>query len=316
MGKLNPKISGRGPISKKVLSGLRKSISKKVIDLSELKNAKIHAESLEKTVISEKELSRFDPLHGVYVYAQNKISILVEQLGELPALSKLTNAYADAQDLYMPSGPPMSPLTTSYFSCWGFFDLCAGIKRESFGTVTIDLCRSLNVDQGLIKIFECMQNSRMGFFVHEGISEGYVLLRELITQKQIRVIVPSGYLGESGEIWFARIMPEPFPELNYGYSVVFTTPYIISEMKNDKFIFSSEKNCILFFERNLEKTKIKEKKCAYEFLMKYGLNRCYWNEYIFEGYVNYKHEMIILAGFPDIPLSKPHSKESQERMGA
>lgn len=74
-------MSGRGPISKKILSGLRKSINRKVIDISELKNAKIHAENLEKTTISDKELPRFDPLHGVYVYAQNKISIFVEQLG-------------------------------------------------------------------------------------------------------------------------------------------------------------------------------------------------------------------------------------------
>lgn len=298
----------------KVRFDLKNIIDKKVIDFFELKNAKIHADSLEKTVISKKELSHYDPLHGAYVYAQNKISVLVEQLAELPTLSKLTNAYADAHDLYMPSGPPMSPLTKSYFSCWGFYDLCAGIKKESFGTVTIDLCRSLSVDQGLIKILECMQNSRMGFYVHEGASEKYVFLRELMTQKQIKVIVPSGYLGEPGEIWFTRIMPEPFPELNYGYSVVFITPYIISEMKNDNFVFSNEKNWISFFARNLEKTKIKEKKRAYEFLMKYGLNRHYWNEYIFEGYVNHKHEMIMLAGFPDIPLSNPHSKESQERL--
>ena len=45
-------------------------------------------------MISEKELSELDPLHGVYAYAQNKISVFVEQIAELPALSKLTNAYA------------------------------------------------------------------------------------------------------------------------------------------------------------------------------------------------------------------------------
>ncbi len=128
MGKLKRKSSGHGPISKKVLSGLRKTINRKVIDISELKNAKIHAENLEKSVITEKELAELDLLHGVYVYAQNKISVFVEQIAELPTLSKLTNAYSDAEDLYMPSGPPMSPLTTSYFSCWGFFDLCVGIK--------------------------------------------------------------------------------------------------------------------------------------------------------------------------------------------
>jgi len=167
MGKLKRKNSGHSPISRKVLSGLRKAINRKVIDISELKNAKIHAENLEKSVITEKELSELDPLHGVYAYGQNKISVFIEQIAELPALSKLTNAYADAMDIYMPSGPPMSPLTKSYFLCWGYFDLCVGIKKESFSTVIIDICRSLNVDQGLMKIFECLQNSRMGFYIFD-----------------------------------------------------------------------------------------------------------------------------------------------------
>lgn len=313
MGKLKRKSSGYSPISRKVLSSLRKTINRKVIDISELKNAKIHVENLEKSVITEKELSELDPLHGVYTYSQNKISVFVEQIAELPALSKLTNAYADAEDNYMPSGPPISPLTKSYFLCWGFFDLYVGIKKESFGTVIIDICRSLNVDQGLIKIFECMQNSRMGFYIHEGVSEGFIHLRELITQNQIQVIVPSGYMGSQGEIWFARIMPEPFAKLNYGYSVVFTTPYIISEMRNGRFVSSNEKSWNLFFERNLGKTKIENKNHAYEFLMKFGLNRNYWNEYIFEGYVNHQDDMILLSGFPDIPLSRPHSKENSEK---
>lgn len=313
MGKLKRKSSGYRPISKKVLTGLRKEINRKVIDISELKNAKIHAEDLEKSVITEKELSELDPLHGVYAYGQNKISVLVEQVADLPAISKLTNAYSDAEDIYMPSGPPISPLTKSYFLCWGFFDLCAGIKKETFGTVIIDICRSLNVDPGLIKIFECMQNSRMGFYIHEGVSQGFVYLRELITQDRIKAIVPSGYMGSQGEIWFARIMPEPFANLNYGYSVVFTTPYIISEMQNGQFIYSNEKSWNLFFERNLRETRIDDKNRAYEFLMKFGLNRHYWNEYIFEGYVNHQEDMILLAGFPDIALSRPHSKENSER---
>ena len=75
----------------------------------------------------------------------------------------------------------------------------------------------------------------------------------------------------------------------------------------------NEKSWNLFFERNLDKTKIDDKNRAYEFLMKFGLSRHYWNEYVFEGYVNHQDDMILLAGFPDIPLSRPHSKENSER---
>lgn len=310
MKKLTPKDTVMGPISKKVIAGLRKTTGRKVIDISELRDAKILAENLSKTVINAEDLSTLDPLHGVYAYAQNKLSVCIEQLTDLPALSKLADAYDHAHDLYMPSGPPMSPLTLSYFSCWGFFDLCIGVKKETFTTIVIDACRFLDADPRLITIFELMQKSRMGFYVHEGVSGKFVSLRELITGKETNVIVPSGYLGKPGEIWLARLMPEPFPELNYGYSVVFTTPYVISEMQNNRFVMASEEKWQSFFERSQEKTKIKDKQRSYEFLMKYGLNRHYWNEYIFEGYVNHRNDMILLAGFPDISSSRPHSKEN------
>ena len=306
----------RGPISRKVLSSAHKILRKKVIDISEWRDAKLRAEDFEETIVSQDELSKFDPLHGIYVYGQNKMSVFVEQLTELPALLKLTNAYADAQEEYMPSGPPMSPLTNSYFSCWGFFDLCAGAKRETFGTVAIDLCKFFNVDDGLINIFEQMQNSRMGVYIHEARSDEYILLRELITNREIKAVSPSGYKGQQGEIWLARILPPPFAMEQFNYSVVFTTPYIMGESK-DKHAFSlaTERDWLAYFERNAEKTGFDQQILAYEFLMKYGLSRNYWNEYIFLAYVNHRHDMILLSGYPDILSSLPHSKEGEERLG-
>jgi hypothetical protein len=81
-------------------------------------------------------------------------------------------------------------------------------------------------------------------------------------------------------------------------------------MENNRFVMASEEKWTSFFERSREETKIEDIKRSYEFLMKYGLNRHYWNEYIFEGYVNHRNDMILLAGFADIPSSRPHSKEN------
>ncbi len=307
---------GRGPISRKVLSSAQQILRKKVIDISEWREAKIRAEDFAKTKVSQEELSKFDPLHGIYVYGQNKISVFIEQLAELPALLKLTDAYAAAQEEYMPSGPPMSPLTNSYFSCWGFFDLYAGTKKETLGTVAIDLCKFFNVDDGLINIFERMQNSRMGVYIHEARSGEYIFFRELITNREIKAISPSGYKGHQGEIWLARIMPPPFNIEQFNYSVVFTTPYIMGEFKDKhSFLRATEKDWLTYFERNLKKTGLDQKILAYEFLMKYGLSRNYWNEYIFLAYANHQHDMILLAGFPDILSSLPHSKEGEEILG-
>jgi len=304
-----------GPISKKVIAGLKKVKNQKIIDFKSHKEATSYAQDLEKTMVSEDALAKYDPLHAVYIYAQNKVSVLVEQLADLPGLSKLTDILEQADDIYLPSFPPRSPLTQSYFTCWGFFDLCVGIKKESFGTIILDLLRNLNADPGLIKIIECMQNSRMGIFVHKGHLDQYVILEELITEKEIKVIVPSGYQGKRDEIWYARVMPEPFPELNYGYSLVFTTPYILIDLNGNIGSFAKWNDWDAFFDRNLKVAGEKDKIGAYESFMKYGKNKYFWNEYIFEGYVNYEDDMIILAGFPDIPLSMPHSQESQKERG-
>ena len=301
-----------GPISKKLIAGLNKVTNQKIINFKELKEAKAYAQDLDKTIVSEDALSKYDPLHAVYIYAQNKVSVLVEQLSDLPALSKLTNVLGQADDIYLPSSPPSSPLTKSYFTCWGFFDLCVGIKKESFGTVILDLLKNLKADQGLIKIIECMQHSRMGIFIHRGNIDRYTILEELITGEEVKVFVPGGYEGKENEIWYVRLMPVPFPELNYGYSVAFTTPYILIDLDSDIGSSAEREDWEAFFDRNIKAKSQKERIKAYEFFMKYGKNKYFWNEYIFEGYVNYQEDMIMLAGFPDIPLSMPHSEESQK----
>ena len=119
-----------GPISKKVIAGLKKAKKKKIVNLQEFKEAQIHADKIEKTIVSKKELAQYDPLHAVYIYVQNKVSVLVEQLSDLSAVSKLTNILDQADDTYMPSFPPQSPVTQSYFTCWGFFDFFVGIKKN------------------------------------------------------------------------------------------------------------------------------------------------------------------------------------------
>ncbi len=301
--------TGRGPIARKVIASAQYHLQKKVTNLSDWRDAKIRAEDFQKTIISQNQLTEYDPVHGLYVYGQNLLSVLIEQLFDLPFLDKLGDAYTQAQEEYMPSGPPMSPLTGSYFACWGAFDLCAGPKRETCGTIGIDLYKFLSIDEGLINLFEKMQASRMGLFKHEGTSGGYVFLRELITNKEIKVFSASGYLGNPGEIWFARVMPPPFDNnTQFDYSIVFTTPYVLGKIGLSKeFTPFVENDWLDYFERNLLRTKIKEKEAAYEYLMKYGLSKNYWNEYIFLAYRNYQHDMVLLEGFPDIPSSLPHS---------
>ena len=302
-----------GPIALKVLAALNKWQRRQVIDLAAWRAGKARAEQNLSTVISAPELSHLDPSHGVYVYAQNQLAVLIDQLAELPMVAKLTNAYADADDKYMPSGPPISPLTKSYFTSWGAFDLSVGVKQESFTTIAIAVGRRLGMVPELLRLFEILAQSRLGIYRHEGRDGPQVILTELITEQRCSALVPSGYQGRVGELWLARVLP-PAPMLPKASAVVFTTPYLLGQLDDHgHYALAQQPDWWAYFERALPHLKSRES--AYERLMKRGLSRHYWNEYITEAYVNHREDAIYLAGLPDRPRSLPHSKAGQERWG-
>jgi hypothetical protein len=175
-GKKSP--SARGPIARKVIASARTAFQQKVTNLADWRAGRLRAEEDRKTIISRERLSEHDPLHAMYLYGQNQLSVLIDQLALLPMVDKLSEPVALADEEYMPSGPPMSPLTASYFTCWGAFDLCTnGAKPETLCTVATDFCRAQGVDEGLLALFETMQASRMGVYRHEGASGRFVFLR-------------------------------------------------------------------------------------------------------------------------------------------
>ncbi len=299
---------GRGPLARKVIDSAQQQLQRKITNLGDWKEGKLRSEEYQKSIISEERLSELDPLYALYVYSQNHLSVLIEQISELPMLDKLADKYAAASEEYMPSGPPMSPLTASYFTCWGAFDLCSfGAKKETLCTVATDFCKYINADHGQIEVFEEMQNSYMGIYKHEGVSGKNINFRELLTNRKVKAVCASGYMGLEGEIWFARILPPLFNLFNY--SVVFTTPYILGKLGVGRsFISEVENDWLKYFERNLGETRIENIEDSYKELMKYGLSKNYWNEYIFLSYRNHRDNMILLEGFPDILSSMPHAK--------
>ena len=57
-----------------------------------------------------------DPIHAVYAFVQNITSFFAEGVSELPEMKKYAKYAGAAEEEYMPSGPPMSPLTASFFT--------------------------------------------------------------------------------------------------------------------------------------------------------------------------------------------------------
>ena len=82
--------------------------------------------------------------------------------------------------------------------------------------------------------------------------------------------------------------------------VAFTTPYIVLQPE--------VRDWLAYFNRTFahnQQARVED----YERHMKYGPTRAYWNDFVFEAYVNHRQEAIYLAGLPDIPESRPHSRK-------
>lgn len=290
-----------GPISKKLVAAFRKFKNRKVVDLSEFTTGRKHAEDLQKTVISQKEMQDYHPVHAIYIYTQNQVSVMSEQITQLKEMDRFSKLIGPAEEEYMPSGPPWSPLTTSYFTSWAFFDAGVGAYKETIGTCILDLGRVLGMNPGLLRVIELMQKSRMGFYLHAGgASDVSVYLREFVTGEEIEAVVPTEYKGNKGDIWLVRVLPPPYPE--FSEHLVFTTPYLV--------IRPGKGDWDEYFRRTISKMKARDEKQAYERLMKFGLSndRRFWPEYITEAYVNNESDVIYLAGLPDVAESRPHSR--------
>jgi hypothetical protein len=283
-----------GPIARKVLKALRKLRRGKVIDLAARERGHWVAEALQRNAPTPADLARLDRGHALYVYVHNVMTTLVEELTCLEELERFADAIEAAEEEYMPSGPPMSPLTTSYFTSWCFFDLAMGIRKETLGTIILAIGQELQMDPAFLDILRLMQESRMGIYCNGPEIDGRAVIREVFTDRTIHCHVPTGTLGNTPKLWLLRVLPAPQRNLD---AVVFTTPYVITR--------PDEKAWRSYFDRTLGKPR--DPLAAYSDLMKHGPKRHYWNEYIFEAYWNHMPGAIFLAGLPDDPTTRPHS---------
>ncbi len=297
---INTQFSARGPIARKIIKFMKMHEKSKIINLQAVKDAKLTAEEYQKSVLSIEQLQKHDPLTAIYINSQNHLSVLVEMFSEFPSLKNLIRRNIQADDKYMPSYPPMSPVTNSHFFCWSVFDLMTGgAKKESFCTVVIDYCKSINFDPFQIEIYEIFQQSYAGIYIQEGFDDTFVYLREIVTNKKITTKVASLYTGNTGDIWYARVLPPLFGL--YDYSVVFGTPYIL----NNQMSTNTEREWLDYFNRQLSIDNNINSEKSYQEFMKFGKNDDFWMEYITQAYLGFTSESISLGGIPDIPASLP-----------
>ena len=238
-----------------------------------------------------------DPLHAVYISVQNITSVFAECVSILPELKAYYKIVEAAEDEYMPAGPPMSPLTRSYFTAWAFFDLRFGGGQETIGTCLLDVSEQLEIDPGMVEAVRQFQHSRMGIYEHCGTVGGQISLQELVTGRDFRCVCTSGYAGKPGELWCVRLCP-PLADL-VDYHVTFTTPYILTG--------ATKTDWTAYLNRAMLNMKAQDGEQPLYGLLKYGLSVHHWNEYIFLAYHHHQHDAIFLAGIPDVKGSLPHA---------
>ena len=119
----------------RLIKALRKYEKRKVVDLAEFRSMKAEVEELTEDATSDDLLAELEPEHRMLAAAHNLLSVQFEVLSELPEMHRFVDAFTAAEDEYLPEGPPMSPLTGSYFLNWAFYDLAFGLRRESIATL-------------------------------------------------------------------------------------------------------------------------------------------------------------------------------------
>ncbi|HWA71086.1 MAG TPA: hypothetical protein VG937_02060 [Polyangiaceae bacterium] len=291
-------------IAERIIEYLKSVKGSRVVDLGVFRQAR--EAILEQQAKATEGLEELHPFHAVATHVVGTVTHAANQIGQLSELSKLMDRIETAEEDYGPSGPPMSPITRSYFLYWTLFDLGIGLKNETLGSCVAAVSKAMGADQGYVEFVEHLCRTRPGIYLCEGRDGDAFILRELVTGREHSTIVTSDYQADVGDLLLLRLLP-PIPP-HFRQALALTTPYRI--VRPGPVAWQA------YFDRTLPApTAATTRVSAYEALMKRGTaprGARYWTEYIFEAYVNHQTEVIFLEGLPDVDESRPHSKASTD----
>lgn len=172
-----------------------------------------------------------DPVHAADAVVQHMFSLFAEGTSRLPDMKAFARIVAKTEDDYLPSGPPMSPLTHSFFSTWALCDLRFD-DGDTMASCLIEASDLAGLSADQLDALTRLSASRLGIYQHAGMEGRHVRLRELVTNAEYVCHSTSGYQGRIGELWYVRLLP-PLPSDSSRYHIVFTTPYILLAGRED-----------------------------------------------------------------------------------
>ena len=239
-----------------------------------------------------------DPIHAAYVSMQQLSSLFAEGVAELSEMKSWAGTVEKAATEYRPDGPPISPLTRSYFWLWALYDLCIGKSADTLGHCQIAANDLIQMNVHQLEALKNLAASRMGIYEHIGFEGPHIRLRELFTNEHLICHCTSGYQGNEGELWYVRLVPPLEPEVAI-YWVSMTTPYVL--------LGASKADWTAFLKRTVVQLDRPNERTRLHYLLKYGLSPNYWNEFVFTAFHHYQFDAVFLTGIPDVKASLPHA---------
>jgi hypothetical protein len=235
-----------------------------------------------------------DPSFHAYAAALNTANEFATQAMDFPELTPFNNQLVDIQEEYQPSYPPLSPVTSAFFTGWMVLDARDSFTKMTLGDLFVYYLSQVNKFDYVQKAMTGLNDSFCSFYEVLEVDIQGLMLWDLAGKQEVRCWCSSGYSGGKGEIWYVRVVP-PLVE-GSNRSVTMGTPYVFRD--------SSHHRWEDFFQRYLASGNGGDRSLrAY---LKHGKSLGYWLEFVFQAFTGYTGNMILATGVPDDPASLPH----------
>ncbi|MGO8675403.1 MAG: hypothetical protein ACLQVX_05995 [Limisphaerales bacterium] len=236
-----------------------------------------------------------DPSFHAYAAAINVANEFAGQAFGFPDLIPFNNRIADLQEEYMPSYPPMSPITSAFFAGWMVLDARDDSTEMTVGEVLVHYLQHTGKFNYVRKAMVPLNDSCCSFYEVLGADGSGLTLWDIAAKREVRCWNSSGYPGRRGEIWYVRVAP-PFVE-GLPRSVTLSTPYVFNDI--------SRRTWEDFFQRYLASEGAGGN--SLQNYLKNGKWLGYWLEFVHQAFSGYTGNMIQVTGVPDDPASLPHA---------
>jgi hypothetical protein len=244
-----------------------------------------------------------DPQFVLYSTVQVQLLTMAAMLEQSGIVDEYHEILESALDTYMPGFPPMSPVTDSFFHSWALCDLTFGDDGDNIGRIAADMMAEMGMPTELWELCGKLLNSRMGIYETIDIDSDLIVVRELVTGRELLVDVPTGYFGSEGELRFVRLGPPAVHDAEYFTEL--TTPYILegrSAADWTRYLKSVMPDSD-FSDDGSPSTLVEDRLAA---VFNVDLGEMPWMEFVFQGYRGYEEDVIFLSGIPNEPALLPH----------